>query len=53
MFVVRGKTMKFTSTNPDNLDEEVSYKTYDEAKRVREELKALFPFEDFEVTEVS
>ncbi|WP_185923402.1 hypothetical protein [Brevibacillus brevis] len=51
-FVVRGKTMKFTSTSPDNHGEEVSYKTYDEAKRVSEELKTVFPFEEFKVEEV-
>lgn len=51
-YVVRGRTMKFTSCSPDNFEEEVTYDTYDKAKIAKEQLKITFPFEEFEVKEV-
>lgn len=51
-FVVRGKEMRFTSTDPSSYGDEETFDTYEMAKDFADKMKKSFPYEEFEVKEI-
>lgn len=52
-FIIIGdKGSTFTSTEPDKLDQQMTYDNHEEAERFLKDIQSLFPYEKFKIEQI-